>query len=296
AATLGDQRRLARILSSLGSSLRYNGEIDAAIEVGERALAIARGLGEISLEVEAGAYLGGTYSVAGDYARAVQLLRRNLDDRRDPSMFFDHVSAVYLTVALSQLGRFAEGTVLGEEVVRLATANNRPVELLRAYTSLGLLYARKGDLDHAISLLEGGLEVSRIWSLMDWSASAMAVLGHAYQLAGRLDKALPLLEQALESEDGPTYPQYLAWLSEGYLRAGRLAEACERGQQAVELSRKLKTRGHEAYAGHALAASKSQLDPPDVQTAEGHYRQAMALATELGMLPLVAHCHLGLGN
>ena len=31
-------------------------------------------------------------------------------------------------------------------------------------------------------------------------------------------------------------------------------------------------------------------------TAEAHYRAAMTLATELGMRPLVAHCHLGLGK
>jgi hypothetical protein len=30
--------------------------------------------------------------------------------------------------------------------------------------------------------------------------------------------------------------------------------------------------------------------------AEGHYGQALALADELGMHPLVAHCHLGLGT
>ena len=30
--------------------------------------------------------------------------------------------------------------------------------------------------------------------------------------------------------------------------------------------------------------------------AEGHYRDALALAEELGMRPLVAHCHLGLGK
>ena len=32
------------------------------------------------------------------------------------------------------------------------------------------------------------------------------------------------------------------------------------------------------------------------ELAETHYRQAMALADELGMRPLVAHCHLGLGK
>jgi Tetratricopeptide repeat len=30
--------------------------------------------------------------------------------------------------------------------------------------------------------------------------------------------------------------------------------------------------------------------------AEGYYHQAVTLAEELGMRPLVAHCHLGLGT
>jgi hypothetical protein len=30
--------------------------------------------------------------------------------------------------------------------------------------------------------------------------------------------------------------------------------------------------------------------------ADGHYRDALALAEELGMRPLAAHCHLGLGK
>jgi hypothetical protein len=33
-----------------------------------------------------------------------------------------------------------------------------------------------------------------------------------------------------------------------------------------------------------------------VATAEGHYGAAVARASELGMRPLAAHCHLGLGN
>ena len=36
--------------------------------------------------------------------------------------------------------------------------------------------------------------------------------------------------------------------------------------------------------------------PPDIEQAESYYRQALALADELGMRPLAAHCHLGLGT
>ena len=33
----------------------------------------------------------------------------------------------------------------------------------------------------------------------------------------------------------------------------------------------------------------------EVNTAEAHYRQALALAEALGLRPLMAHCHFGLG-
>ena len=37
-------------------------------------------------------------------------------------------------------------------------------------------------------------------------------------------------------------------------------------------------------------------EPPDINQATAHYRQALVLAEELGMRPLQAHCHLGLGT
>jgi hypothetical protein len=37
-------------------------------------------------------------------------------------------------------------------------------------------------------------------------------------------------------------------------------------------------------------------DPPAVDEAERQYREALALADELGMRPLQAHSHLGLGK
>jgi hypothetical protein len=45
---------------------------------------------------------------------------------------------------------------------------------------------------------------------------------------------------------------------------------------------------------HAEIAAGAE--PPDAEQAEAYYRQALALAVELGMRPLVAHCHRGLGT
>ena len=42
-----------------------------------------------------------------------------------------------------------------------------------------------------------------------------------------------------------------------------------------------------------IAAHK---DSPGIGEAEDHYHQALALAGELGMRPLIARCHFGLGT
>jgi hypothetical protein len=43
-------------------------------------------------------------------------------------------------------------------------------------------------------------------------------------------------------------------------------------------------------------ASSAHADPPDVVQAEVRYQEALMLAEALGMRPLQAHCHLGLGT
>ena len=52
---------------------------------------------------------------------------------------------------------------------------------------------------------------------------------------------------------------------------------------------------NEALALHQLGVVYAHADPPDVEQAEAYYQQALALAEELGMRPLLAHCHHGLG-
>ena len=51
----------------------------------------------------------------------------------------------------------------------------------------------------------------------------------------------------------------------------------------------------EAYALWLLGEIAAHRTPPDIDQAAAHYHQALALAEELGMRPLQAHCHRGLG-
>ena len=88
----------------------------------------------------------------------------------------------------------------------------------------------------------------------------------------------------------------VAWLSEVCRLAGRGEEAWQHAHQALDLARQQKARGDEALALHQLGTVHAHAAPPDVAQAEAHYQQALALAEELGMRPLLAHCHLGLGR
>ena len=54
--------------------------------------------------------------------------------------------------------------------------------------------------------------------------------------------------------------------------------------------------GNQAYALRLLGDIAAQRDPPERALAEAYYRAALALAKELGMRPLQAHCHRGLGT
>jgi tetratricopeptide (TPR) repeat protein len=88
----------------------------------------------------------------------------------------------------------------------------------------------------------------------------------------------------------------LAWLGETYLLDGRPGDAVGPARQALSLAQRHSERGHEAWCLRLLGDIDSHVDQPEFETAEAHYRQAMRLADELGMRPLVAHCHLGLGK
>ena len=85
-------------------------------------------------------------------------------------------------------------------------------------------------------------------------------------------------------------------LSEAYLLAGQTAKASTRADHALALARECKQRGFQAWALRLRAEIASQNRPPKMESAKAHYQQALALADELGMRPLQAHCHRGLGT
>jgi tetratricopeptide (TPR) repeat protein len=86
------------------------------------------------------------------------------------------------------------------------------------------------------------------------------------------------------------------WLSEAYLRLGRLDEALAVARRGLEIGRAHAQQGDQAWALRLLGEIHAHRQPPEAALAAASYREALALAEALGMRPLQAHCHRGLGT
>jgi class 3 adenylate cyclase/tetratricopeptide (TPR) repeat protein len=307
AEALDDAHRLGRISAQMAGTFHMLGDPDHALVSGQRALALTTELGDVALQVMAQASLGEAYHAQGDYPRAIDVLRRNvacLESERHRARFGPYGllamrSYTWLVWCLSEVGAFSEGIAMAEEAVRLAGTVEDPFSRVTAYGGAGVLYLRQGDLHRAIAMLEGGLRVCQVADIPVWFSWSASALGTAYALAGRVDEAVPLLEQAVERATAMRLWVYhslqLTSLSEAYLLAGRKDEAMERAARALALAHKHQERGNQAWALRLLGEIAVHREPPERESAEASYQQALALAEELGMRPLVAHSHLGLG-
>ena len=96
----------------------------------------------------------------------------------------------------------------------------------------------------------------------------------------------------------PVFEEVLCrlFLGEAQGLAGHLEEAHTLTERTLVLARERQERGHQAYALRLLGDIAARREPLEGEPAVAHYRQALALADALGMRPLQAHCHRGLGT
>ena len=304
ARALDDRARLGRVLASVAFVLRQTGDSDGAIAAGQQALALAAALGDSTLQGQASLSLGQTFYGIGDFGRAAELLRRSVEEAAQqsgtPRTDRQIQSQAWLTRTFGALGAFAEGRRYGEEALRLATLEGRGQDSIVVHGCLGQLYLAQGDLEHAVRVLDQGLALCRASGSRLWVSPISAALGYAAALQGRLAEGRALLEEAtsvtIRTGVRFNHALYVAWLSEVCRLTGYGEEALQHACQALDLARQQKARGVEARALHQLGVVYAHADPPDVEQAAAHYQQALALAEALGMRPLFAHCHLGLGK
>jgi tetratricopeptide (TPR) repeat protein len=285
------------------------GEHAQALAAGSRVLSVATELGDVSMQAVANGYLGYSHLARTDYAQATACLRRSVDalvgsllrDRLGQVMLPPVAFRAFLAWTLVELGEFAEAAAIADEAVQIAEdADHHPASVLIAQYGLGLTAVRQGRLARGIASLEQALAICRDLGLSFYVHYVAPPLALAYAFSGRPGEAVDLLEQAVGQDvalgvmchHGLT----LTTLAEVYLLAGRPRDARVSAEQALRLSRERQEPGHEAHALRVLGDTEAACEPPEFERAAASYQQALGLAQTLGMRPLVAHSHLGLGK
>jgi tetratricopeptide (TPR) repeat protein len=233
AKALDDRRRLGWVSAYLTHYCFVSGDYDGAIEAGQCASAIARDLGELSLDVVANYYLGETYRALSDYPRAIAFLRKSIEPLHGELVYERFglaglpavLARVYLAACLAEVGEFSEGIVVTAEAMRIAQDTAQPYNLIIASTGIGRVCFRQGDFRRVMGVLEAGLQHCEAYNVPRWFPEIASRLGATYALCGRTSEALSLLERAVERSSAMNlifgHALRVAWLSESYLLAGR---------------------------------------------------------------------------
>jgi tetratricopeptide (TPR) repeat protein len=308
AAALDDPRRLGQVSAFLAVQSRFMGAYDQAISAAHRALALATIKGDSVLHALTNQHLGTVYYDQGDYRRAIDCLGqavRFLDGARRLERFGEVLppavySRAYLAGCHAELGMFPEGLTLGEEGFRIAEAVDHPCSLMYACWGVGLLALCQGHLAKALPLLERTVSLCQGADSPIYFPRMAVTLGTVYSAVGRVADAMPLLTQAMDQAGATGMVGFLALgrlsLAEAQMLAGRLEEAHALAEGTLALAHEHRQRGQVAYALRLLGDIAVRREPPQAEQAEVSYQEALALAAELAMRPLQAHCRRSLGT
>jgi DNA-binding SARP family transcriptional activator/tetratricopeptide (TPR) repeat protein len=208
--------------------------------------------------------------------RAVQLAE---GVARDSSLARSHVSTGW---AYRMIGDYAAAL----RHVRLAVAMYRrfddPGGFAIALADLGRVHTRLGHLTVAGAMLDRAVSLKRAGGNTFGAAEALSDRGVVYLRAGRQAEALACQREALDSAPPGGDPQIEALLHNNLAATlsagGEPALALVHARAALDIAQRADCRYEQARAHARIAAAL----PDDPIAAFAHWRQALAMHTEMG--------------
>jgi tetratricopeptide (TPR) repeat protein len=275
-------------------------------------------------------WLGHTYGLLGDEERAMQNLRRALEETERcgdqvtlgkvyyvMALEEPHVQAVehgrqavallerteerdwlgmaYWVVGVNslQMGEFEPALEAAARAQAIGDAIGDPRLQSYAAWATGIIYATMGEWEAGIEACQRGLEHSP-----DPLSTAIAsgYLGYAYLQKGDAIQAIPVLEQSVQQMSQFQWRQaqgwFMAYLSETYLLSGQIEKAQDLAMQSLEI-------GREAEYGWVVGCAEWDLGriaqiQGNLSEAETHLQEALKNFSAMQMQFEVGRTHLAL--
>jgi class 3 adenylate cyclase/tetratricopeptide (TPR) repeat protein len=307
ATNLNDEGRLGQVLNLITAHWNLTGNSEEATISAKQAIQHTEAQEYRDLHIVAHYFLGVAEHNLGNYDAAVAALQRALSliGGRKYELFgttgiVSVICKAWLSRCLAQLGHFSDGLTCGHDALKTALERNHGYSIAYAYYGIGVLLLIKGDYDEAITMLERGLQTCEVSDIPVQRPLITSCLGAAYSFNGQLDRGLPILAAAVEHTASMRrlggQSLRLAWLSDSYALAAQFDKAEKLAREGLMLSLTSKDKGSQAWLLRSLGNFLATRSPSRTGEATENYAKALHLAQELGMRPLEAHCHFGLGQ
>jgi tetratricopeptide (TPR) repeat protein len=305
AKEIGDDARLSNALNLLSSLHWAEGRNQKAILLGEKALTLAKKVEDISYQISTMLHMGIFYFTIGKYHKQIELhqhVSRRLSgadafQRYGLASFPSAWSRSHSVFGMAELGQFDETDKIGREALAIAEAVKNNFTLVITNSFIGTAYLIQGQLDLALPLLEKGHDLCRRAKIPFMYPFVSGSLGSAYLLNNEPLRALEILQEGTKpsSLEGAVWIVHaLTMLADAHRISGKMESAREIIARALSLAEEREEKGFEARAKFVNAKIAFDSGMPEV--ALQWYQKSLQQASDLTMLPLVAHCHKGLGK
>ncbi len=311
ARSIGDVHRLARAATRMGVYAWNSAKFKETIRYAEEARSIAETLDDREVLIMSRYLLGFSRMSLGDHRAAIECLT-GIADGPDQELA-KRVRTGTLTCYVGSctaagwvfglLGDFAAADRYAAAAVEDVEQRDEPIAAIGPLCYRGLVLGLQGEFSRAVSWGERAAQLCEERHFTRYLSMTLTGLGWLLASSGRVAEALRYLERAaaVRSDVGIVGSENAVFQlsvlgAESLLRAGAASEGLRLARDAVRVAAANGERAWVAWGTHVLGEATASAERPDLDSARHLYGRAEALATELGMRPLVAHCHLGLGK
>ena len=316
--SLGDPKREALISGYHSAALTNLGRTQEAIPFALQGLSIAHSLDDPLLRISAEFFAAQVKMRTGAFRDAIEHVERDvgLSTDRLVELAIEQSARGTLDARSALASHFftkVEGTLIYAELGSFDTAIERANETLQIAEKLGLVYFRAlseigmgwvyslmGESSDAIAFLERGVTLAEETDFPGAILNGTWALAQVYNVTGQPDEAARLTKRAWKLAEAGGFYYFgglsLVQLAYAYSLTDEPSMATSTIEQALELARSTGFRGLEAWAFQMRGVVLMNSPAQDLAATEAAFQSACALATQLEMRPLAAHCHAGLGR
>jgi adenylate cyclase len=290
---VGDARLRFAVLSGLLLFHQSRAELATCFALCDQRLAVARDLGDTTLEMLVYENLGTLAYWGGQHARAITSLR-DAQARYEPEggrrlrlqygTDSSVVSTTYEGHALWFRGYPEQALRRGSEALRIARSLGQAHSLTLALIFSGALRINRGEPAQALPVCDEAIGISRDQRLAQWIGSGMVTRGIALAQLGRAEEGIASMYEGLAAFQASgariAGRYFVANLGEAQGAAGRPAD----GLAFMEATLPLLASCEDVFSDSEVARVRADLlemiAPDDVAAIEGSYRDALALARQ----------------